>query len=166
MYDNRSCRHTLQKDTYALPPGSSIIRSYACTGVSPNRLYVYFGTTAGELVVLRTDTKVSIYYIYLCLYIQCKRKYICIYIIYTKVFRTAIPVCSHGVLCLTVMTDGSILCGGGDCSVTLVMGEDKIWQTQALVRLLCLTMLYILYYEVCIFAYLYVVYFLLCLGLA
>ena len=68
MYDNRSCRHTLQKDAHALPPGSSIIRSYACAGVSPNRLYVYFGTTAGELVVLRTDTKVSICYTYLYIY--------------------------------------------------------------------------------------------------
>jgi cilia- and flagella-associated protein 52 len=45
----------------------------------------------------------------------------------TCVFRACIPICTNGVKGIVALPDGQMLCGGGDGSITKLVGSDMAW---------------------------------------
>lgn len=83
-----------------MPPSGGLIRTFNCVSLSKDRVFVYVGTSAGEMMVYRRDT---------C------------------VFRACIPVCTNGLMDLTTLRDDSVLCGGGDGALVRLTGRDMSW---------------------------------------
>ena len=120
-YDNYSCQYAINREQLMLPPSNHMGRTYNCVAMSVDNLFIYYGTSTGEVLVLRLDT---------------------------KIFRASVNVCSHGVQSVKVLPSGQILCGGGDGTVNLLLGQDKTWQLQSLVSLSHF-LLHLLYLPIC-----------------
>lgn len=93
---------------YQVPPNGNLIRSYNCVDLSRDRIFVYVGTSSGEMMVYRRDT---------------------------LVFRACIPICTNGLNDLVSLADDSILCGGGDGLFVKLVGKDMTWQVIKQVRI-------------------------------
>jgi len=94
----------LQMKTFAMPPGGGITRTFNTVDFSEDRVFVYVGTTGGEMLTFRRDT---------------------------EVFRACIPVCTNGVQGLVVLPEeagGGVLCAGGDGTITRLDGWDMTWR--------------------------------------
>lgn len=100
-YDPSKVQWAMKTSPYAVPSGGGLIRSYCCLAVSPDRAFVYVGTTAGEVLVYKRDV---------------------------AVFRACIPVCHGGVQSLCVRPGGEVLCGGGDGTLKMLRGGDMAWE--------------------------------------
>ena len=95
---------SLALKTFAMPPGGSITRTFTTVEFSEDRVFVYVGTTGGEILIFRRDT---------------------------AVFRACIPVCSNGVQGLVTLPEevgGGLLCAGGDGTLTKLDGYDMGWR--------------------------------------
>ncbi len=101
-YDPSRVQWNLKMTSFAVPAGGALMRSYSCVGLSPDYGSIYLGTTAGELMVYRRDP---------------------------PVFRACIPVCTAGLQSVSVLADGSVICGGGDKTLKLLVGDgDMSWE--------------------------------------
>ena len=78
-YDNYSCQYAINREQMLLPPSNHMGRSYLSIALSTDNMFIYFGTSTGEVIVMRIDA---------------------------KVFRQSTNVCSHGVHCLKVLPSG------------------------------------------------------------
>lgn len=92
---------------YQVPPSGGFQRSFNCVDLSKDRVFVYVGTSAGEMMVFRRDT---------C------------------VFRACIPCCTNGLQDLVTLNDDSVLCGGGDGAFLRLTGRDMSWNFANQVR--------------------------------
>lgn len=86
---------------FALPPGGGIIRSFNCIDISRDGVFVFVGTSGGEVMVYRRDT---------------------------SVFRCCVPVCSNGVNSVIYMPNDDIICCGGDGTIKRIQGRDMAWK--------------------------------------
>lgn len=107
-YDPMRMQWSLVQRNYTLPPSKGLVRTFTSVAISQDRLFVFAGTTSGEIMIYRRDS---------C------------------VFRACIPVCTNGVQEIVVLPDESVLCGGGDGSFVRLIGRDLTWQKAAEVRL-------------------------------
>ena len=102
QFDPSRVQWVLKMTNFAVPSGGALVRNYACVGLSTDYSSIYMGTTAGELMVYRRDP---------------------------PVFRACIPVCTGGVQSISVLPDDSVLCGGGDKTMKLLVGDgDMSWE--------------------------------------
>ena len=102
IYDPSRVQWSLKINPYAVPSGGGLIRSYRCLDCSPDRQYIYVGTTAGEVLVYKREA---------------------------AVFRACIPVCHNGVQSICVLPhNGNVLCGGGDGMLKMLQGGDMAWE--------------------------------------
>ena len=99
-YDPVRVQWTLKQQTFTMPPGGGIIRYFSCIDVSYDGIFVFIGTSGGDVLIFRRDT---------C------------------VFRACIPVCTNGVKGIVALSDDRMLCGGGDGSVLVLEGSDMSW---------------------------------------
>lgn len=90
-----------------MPPSGGLQRTFACVDLSRDGVYVFVGTSGGEMMVFRRDT---------------------------LVFRACVPVCTNGLNDLVTLRDDSILCGGGDGSFLRLTGRDMAWHVAEQVR--------------------------------
>lgn len=100
-YDSMRMQWSLKLNTYQIPPQGGLIRSFYSIDTSLDRVFIYVGTSSGELLVYRRDT---------------------------VVFRSCIPVCTNGLHDLVTLPDDTIVCGGGDGTFVRIMGRDMSWQ--------------------------------------
>lgn len=78
-YDNYSCQYVVNREQLAFPPSNQFNRTYTCVATSIDNSFVYFGTTAGEVLVFKLDA---------------------------RIMRCNVAVCSHGVNSLKVLPSG------------------------------------------------------------
>ena len=102
-YDHMRVQWSLKLKPFQMPVSGGIIRTFHCIDLSADKIFVYVGTTAGEMMIYRRDT---------------------------TVFRAIIPVCTNGLSDLIAQSDGSVICGGGDGSITKLVGRDMAWQVE------------------------------------
>mmetsp|Transcript_22022 Transcript_22022/g.36892 ORF Transcript_22022/g.36892 Transcript_22022/m.36892 type:complete len:701 (+) Transcript_22022:67-2169(+) len=100
-YDSMRMQWTMKWTPYQVPVNGSLIRSFHCIDISKDGIFVYVGTTVGEVMVYRRDT---------------------------LVFRACIPVCGNGLQDVVTLPDDTLLCGGGDGTLVIVEGRDMAWQ--------------------------------------
>jgi WD40 repeat protein len=100
-YDSMRMQWSMKMKAYTVPPMGSLIRNYYCIEFSRDRNFIYIGTSSGEMMVYRRDT---------------------------GVFRACIPVCTNGLQDLVTLSDGSVVCGGGDGAFVRLVGSDMTWQ--------------------------------------
>jgi WD40 repeat protein len=100
-YDQMRMQWSLKWKAYTVPPMGGLIRNYYCIDLSNDRVFVYIGTSSGEMMVYRRDT---------------------------LVFRACIPVCTNGLHDIVVLSDNSVVCGGGDGTFVKLIGNDMSWQ--------------------------------------
>jgi WD40 repeat protein len=102
QYDPSRVQWQLKMTNFAVPSAGGLMRKYTCVGISPDRASIYIGTTAGEMMVYMRES---------------------------AVFRACIPVCTAGVQAIAVLSDGSVVCGGGDKSLRVLVGDgDMSWE--------------------------------------
>ena len=90
----------LKMYNYAMPTGGGLIRTFTCIDLSNDKVSVYAGTTGGEMMVFRRDT---------------------------RVFRACIPICTNGVQAIATLPTDDVICGGGDGTLTILSGQDMVW---------------------------------------
>lgn len=100
-YDTFRMQWFIQWKQYHVPPNGGLSRQFMCIDMSSDRVFLYIGTHAGEMMVYRRDT---------------------------QVFRACIPVCTNGVHDIVTLPDDSVLCGGGDGTFQKLIGRDMAWQ--------------------------------------
>lgn len=101
IYDSERMQWTLKLKPYQFPPSGGLSRTFHCVDLSADKVFVYVGTSSGEVMVFRRDT---------------------------QVFRSCIPVCTNGLHDLIVLPDETIICGGGDGTLRKLKGRDINWQ--------------------------------------
>ncbi len=102
QYDPSRVQWQLKMTKFAVPSAGGLARSYTCAGVSPDFKSLYIGTTAGEMMVYMRES---------------------------AVFRACIPVCTAGVNAIAVLSDGGVVCGGGDKTIKVLYGDgDMSWE--------------------------------------
>ena len=94
-YDPYKVQWQLELQKFALPPGGSLVREFSCLDVSPDREFLFVGTTGGEMLVLMK---------------------------HTNVFRSIIPVCTNCLASICVTAEGDVVCGGGDGTLHRLVG--------------------------------------------
>lgn len=100
-YDSFRMQWSLKLRAFTVPPMGSLIRNFYCIDFSNDRIFPYIGTSSGEMMVYRRDT---------------------------VVFRSCIPVCTNGLQDIAVLSDDSVICGGGDGMFVKLIGSDMTWQ--------------------------------------
>jgi WD40 repeat protein len=100
-YDSMRMQWSLKWRAYTVPPMGSLTRTFYCLDLSRDRVFVYIGTSSGEMMVYRRDT---------------------------VVFRSCIPVCTNGLQDIVTLPDDSVICGGGDGAFVRLIGSDMTWQ--------------------------------------
>lgn len=90
----------LKMYNYTMPTGGGLIRTFTSVDVANDKNGVYIGTTGGEMMIFRRDT---------------------------RVFRACIPICTNGVQALSTLPNGDVICGGGDGTLTVLSGRDMVW---------------------------------------
>jgi hypothetical protein len=93
---------------YLMPPSGGLVRYSCCADLSPDKDFVYVGSTGAEMLVFSRSIK--------------------------PVFRCAIPVGTNGVRSIAVLPDGDVLCGGGDGHLKRLRGADLFWEIVAQVN--------------------------------
>ncbi|KAJ1434740.1 WD40-repeat-containing domain protein [Ochromonadaceae sp. CCMP2298] len=86
-YDPARMQWTMIWTPFQVPVNGSLIRQFHSIDISKDGIFVFVGTTNGEMMVFRRDT---------------------------MVFRACIPVCTNGLHDLVTLPDDTVLCGGGD----------------------------------------------------
>lgn len=103
-FDPSRVQWNLKFVNYAVSSGGGLVREYRAVDTSADSRSVYAATTAGEMMVYNREA---------------------------GVFRAAIPVCTAGMNALCVLKDGRVVCGGGDCSLKVLVGDgDLSWELQ------------------------------------
>jgi hypothetical protein len=105
-FDQGRVQWTLSLKPYALPSGG-LVRQFASVVASDDYQYLFVGSTGSDLIVYRHDI---------------------------AVYRALIPVCSNGVRSISKLSNGDLLCGGGDGTLTKIRGEDLMWEVIQRVR--------------------------------
>lgn len=100
-YDAMRMQWSIVTKPYQMPVSGGIIRTFKCALMTPDKLFVCVGTYGGEMMIFRRDT---------------------------YVFRAIVPVCTNGLNDMVVLQDGSLLCGGGDGTVSKLAGSDMAWK--------------------------------------
>jgi hypothetical protein len=100
-YDPNRMQWTMTWTPFQVPVNGSLIRQFHSIDISKDGIFVYVGTTNGEMMVFRRDT---------------------------MVFRACIPVCTNGLQDLVTLPDDTVLCGGGDGALVKLVGRDMAWQ--------------------------------------
>lgn len=100
-YDPMRVQWAMKTTPYGMPSSGAIIRSFYSIDQSLDGIFLYVGTSAGEMMVFRRDT---------------------------HVFRACIPACTHGLRDILAMPDGTVLCAGGDGTLNRLRGRDGAWQ--------------------------------------
>ena len=90
----------LKQTAFTMPPGGNMIRIFTALDISNDRVFLYVGTSGGEILTFRRDT---------------------------GVFRACIPICSGGVNGIVTLPDDNIICAGGDGSLCKLEGRDMTW---------------------------------------
>ena len=90
----------LKMYNYTMPTGGGLIRTFTSVDLSNDKVSVYTGTTGGEMMVFRRDT---------------------------RVFRACIPICTNGVQSIATLPTDDVICGGGDGTLTMLSGQDMVW---------------------------------------
>lgn len=99
-FDQGRVQWTLSLKPYSLPSGG-LVRQFASVTASNDFQYLYVGSTGSDLIVYRHDI---------------------------AVYRALIPVCSNGVRSIAKLSNGDLLCGGGDGTLTKIRGNDLMWE--------------------------------------
>jgi hypothetical protein len=107
-YDAMRMQWSMKTRMYITPPTGGLIRSYNCVDLSNDRVFVFVGTSSGDVLIYRRDT---------------------------VVFRASIPVCTNGVQDLLTLPDDSVVLGGGDGNFVRIVGQDMVWQKLQEVRI-------------------------------
>lgn len=102
-YDNMRVQWSMKMRNFQMPVSGGIVRTFNCIDLSNDKIFIYIGTTAGEMMIYRRDT---------------------------MVFRAIIPVCTIGLNDLITLPDGTVMCGGGDGSITKLSGHDMAWHVE------------------------------------
>jgi hypothetical protein len=110
VYDQTRVIWNLKSTPFSTPPGSNNMRTFLGIAITADGNTALVGTSSGEMLVYRIDT---------------------------KIYRASIPVCTGGLQCLVSMIDGSVICGGGDGTVNRLYGADLSWRILGKVSLLC-----------------------------
>ena len=87
---------------YMMPTSGGIVRNSYCACLSPTKEFVYVGSTGAEMLVFGRAVK--------------------------PVFRCGIPVCTNGVRSIACLSDGDVICGGGDGILRRLHGFDLSWE--------------------------------------
>lgn len=98
--DPQRVQWTLKLSPYAFPPGG-LVRTYCSAAISADKKYLYVGSSGGEMIVFRQDL---------------------------GVYRAIIPICTNGIQTILILPNDEILCGGGDGSISKLIGEDLNWE--------------------------------------
>lgn len=85
---------------FLMPGGGGLVRSFTTVDFSMDLASIYIGTTAGEMMVFRRDT---------------------------RVFRACFPICTNGLQSVLTLPNDDIVCGGGDGTLKIVRGNDMSW---------------------------------------
>lgn len=101
VYDSSRVIWNLKSSTFSTPPNSNSVRTFLSIAILADANTAVVGTTSGEMLVYRIDT---------------------------KIYRVSIPVCTGGLQCLVPLVDGSVICGGGDGTVSRLYGVDLSWR--------------------------------------
>ena len=99
---------SLKQHAYTMPPGGNMVRTFTALDSSKDGIFLYVGTSGGEMLVFRRDT---------------------------GVFRACIPICTGGVNGIVTLPDDVVICAGGDGSICKVEGRDMTWHMSQKVRL-------------------------------
>ena len=99
-YEQARVQWVMKWEPYSMPPGGGMVRYFTSIDKSPNRMFIYVGTTGGDVLVFRRDA---------------------------GVFRACIPVCTNGVRSVVTMPDGDIILAGGDGTLKRLTGGDMSW---------------------------------------
>jgi WD40 repeat protein len=99
---------SLKQTPFTMPPGGNMVRTFTSLDVSKDGVFIYLGTTGGEMLVFRRDT---------------------------GVFRACIPICTGGVQGIVTLPDDDIICAGGDGTICKVEGRDMTWHMSQSVML-------------------------------
>ena len=83
-----------------MPPGGGIVRYFNCMDISYDKIFVFVGTTGGDVLIFRRDS---------C------------------VFRACIPICTNGVKGVVALPYDQMLCAGGDGLLKKLTGTDMAW---------------------------------------
>ena len=57
-YDPMRMQWSLKTRAYTVPPTGGLVRNFHCVDISNDRVFVYVGTSSGEVMVYRRDTVV------------------------------------------------------------------------------------------------------------
>ena len=98
---------SLKQTAFVMPPGGNMVRTFTALDLSNDGVFLYVGTSGGEMLVFRRDT---------------------------GVFRACIPICSGGVNAIVTLSD-NIICAGGDGSICKLDGRDMTWHMSQKVKL-------------------------------
>lgn len=91
----------LKLTPYQMPSSGGIIRTFQEIALTNDKRYIYVGTYQGEMMVFMRGS---------------------------YVFRALIPVCTNGLTGLAVLSDGDVICTGGDGVLKRLHGNDMDWQ--------------------------------------
>lgn len=103
-YDTMRMQWSIKIKPYQMPVSGGIVRTFKCGCLTPDRLFVCLGTTGGEMMIYRRDT---------------------------YVFRGIVPVCTNGLNDMVCLPDGAVVCGGGDGTISKLIGSDGAWRQSA-----------------------------------
>lgn len=117
-YDSMRMQWSMRTRLYTTPPTGGLIRNFYCVDLSMDRVFVYVGTSSGDMMVYRRDT---------------------------VVFRAAIPVCTNGCQDLITLPNDSVIIGGGDGNFVRIVGHDMVWQKTHEVRRETITLKFALF---------------------
>lgn len=114
-FDQGRVQWTLSLKPYSLPSGG-LVRQFASVMASDDCQYLFVGSTGSDLIVYRHDI---------------------------AVYRALIPVCSNGVRSLAKLSNGDVLCGGGDGTITKIRGNDLMWEVIQRVSIIIIIFIFI-----------------------
>lgn len=100
-YDPNKVQWVLSTQSYAMSPTGGLVRWFTCCDLSLDRMFVFVGTSAGEMCVFRRDS---------------------------AVFRVCIPVCANSLQSIAVLPNDDVVCAGGDGSLHRLQGRDLSWR--------------------------------------
>jgi len=99
-YDPVRVQWTMRMQAFTMPPGGGIVRYFNCMDISYDKIFVFVGTTGGDVLIFRRDS---------C------------------VFRACIPICTNGVKGVVALPYDQMLCAGGDGLLKKLTGTDMAW---------------------------------------
>ena len=91
----------LKLTPYQMPSSGGLVRTFQELAITNDKMFIYVGTYQGEMMVFMRGS---------------------------YVFRALIPVCTNGLTGLAALSDGDVICTGGDGVLKRLHGNDMDWQ--------------------------------------